>query len=213
LTKRQQNAQPVSSPSTPNHTSDQKHRPPGFITTFLRSQLFTTLPYPDTSFSGQTILITGSNTGLGLEAARHFVRLNAARVILGCRSISKGESALTEIESSCSRKGVVEVWELDMSSYKSVKAFCARASGEDRIDVVVLNAGIAVPKYEEVEGTESTIAINVVATFLLVVLLVPVLRRGAEKFRILPRLVVVASDAHEQVCIPFCGSFYGYWAD
>lgn len=87
-----------------------------------------------------------------------------------------------------------------MSSYKSVKAFCARANGE-RVDVVVLNAGIAVPKYEEVEGMESTVAVNVVATFLMVVLLVPVLRATAERFGGTPRLVVVASDAHEQVYI------------
>jgi retinol dehydrogenase-12 len=182
-----------------NSNANQGNRPPGFLTSFLKSQLFTHLPYPSTSFTGQTIIITGSNVGLGLEAARHFVRLDAARVILGCRSISKGESALTDIESSIGRKGVVEVWEVDMSSYKSVKAFCARAEKEERIDVVVENAGIAVPVYEEVEGTESTIAVNVIATFLMAFLMVPLLRRSAEKYNTVPRLVIVASDAHEQV--------------
>jgi retinol dehydrogenase-12 len=89
-----------------------------------------------------------------------------------------------------------------MSSYKSVKAFCARAEKEERIDVVVENAGIAVPKYEEVEGTESTIAVNVIATFLMALLMVPILRRSAEKYQMVPRLVIVASDAHEQVYTP-----------
>jgi hypothetical protein len=38
---------------------------------FLRHQLFIKLPYPGADFSRQTIIVTGSNTGLGLEAARH----------------------------------------------------------------------------------------------------------------------------------------------
>ena len=58
---------------------------------------FTKLPYPTESFEGQTIIVTGANTGLGLEAARHFTRLNAAKVILGCRSVSKGEEAALSI--------------------------------------------------------------------------------------------------------------------
>ncbi|KAG9234668.1 short-chain dehydrogenase/reductase-like protein [Amylocarpus encephaloides] len=172
--------------------------PAGFLTTFLKSQLFTKLPCPETPLTDQVIIITGSNVGLGLEAARHFVGLDAAKVILGCRSISKGEAALADIEHSTGRKGVVELWEVDMSNYQSVEAFCARVESEERIDVVVENAGIAVPNYEEVEGTESTIAVNVVATFLMAVLMVPVLRRTAERFSVTPRLVIVASDAHEQ---------------
>jgi NAD(P)-dependent dehydrogenase (short-subunit alcohol dehydrogenase family) len=58
----------------------------------IRSQL-QSIPLPTTSFKGQTIIVTGSNTGLGLEAARHFVRLDAPRVIIAIRSIKKGEDA------------------------------------------------------------------------------------------------------------------------
>ena len=38
----------------------------GYVTTFLHSQLFVKLPYPTTDLSGQTIIITGANTGLGI---------------------------------------------------------------------------------------------------------------------------------------------------
>ena len=41
-----------------------------FITTFLYEQLFVKPPYPTKSFAGQTIIVTGSNVGLGFEAAR-----------------------------------------------------------------------------------------------------------------------------------------------
>ena len=59
-------------------------------------------------------MVTGSNVGLGLEAARWFVKLDAAKVILAVRTIEKGEEAKRSIEASTKRKGVVEVWPLDL---------------------------------------------------------------------------------------------------
>lgn len=92
---------------------------------------------------------------------------------------------------------------MDLSSFKSVKVFCERAGREERIDVVIENAGVAVPKWELVEGTERTIAVNVLSTFLMALLLVPILRKSAAKHGgEPPRLVIVASEAHEQVLIP-----------
>ncbi|KAF7626495.1 hypothetical protein AFLA_013886 [Aspergillus flavus NRRL3357] len=45
----------------------------------------------------QTVIVTGSNTGLGLEAARHFYRLNCSRLILAVRTVTKGQTAKEEI--------------------------------------------------------------------------------------------------------------------
>jgi len=168
-----------------------------FVTSFLRSQ-FTPLPYPSTLFTDQAIIVTGGNVGLGLEAARHFVRLDAGKVILGCRSLSKGEAARIDIENSTQRKGVVEVWEVDLCSYSSVKEFCARAWTLDRLCVVVENAGLATPTFREEEGMESTITVNVISTFLMALLLLPKLRLDAARYNIVPCLTIVASDAHEQ---------------
>jgi retinol dehydrogenase 12 len=94
---------------------------------------------------------------------------------------------------------VIEVWEVDLASFDSVKAFCKRAEGLERLDIVVENAGIAVPTFELVEGYESTVAVNVISTFLMGLLLVPKLRESGQKFNVVPRLTIVASDAHEQV--------------
>ena len=44
------------------------------IQLFIGEQ-YTSLPYPETKHTGQTVIVTGSNVGLGLEAARHFTRL------------------------------------------------------------------------------------------------------------------------------------------
>lgn len=163
---------------------------------FLYSQLFVKLPYPKKSFSGQTIIVTGSNTGLGLEAARHFARLGAAKVILAVRSLSKGEAAKESIEASTDRKGVVEVWSLDLGSYESVKEFAKKAEGLGRLDALVENAGVAKTSWSVQEDNEATITTNVISTFLLGLLLLPKLRETGQKYNITPHLTVTCSEVH-----------------
>ncbi|KAF3761944.1 NAD(P)-binding protein [Cryphonectria parasitica EP155] len=159
------------------------------------------LPYPTTSYDGKTVLITGGNVGLGREAARHFYRLGAKRVILACRDVEKGRAAQADVETSSpssKQGGAVEVWQVDLASFQSVKEFCRRADAElDRLDVVVGNAGIAIGTYVEADGGfESTIAINVVSTFLMVLLLLPLMRRTAVRFNVETKVVIVSSDSH-----------------
>ena len=163
---------------------------------FLYSQLFEKLPHPSQRYTDQTIIVTGSNVGLGLEAARHFTRLDAAKVILAVRSLSKGEAAKKSIEESTKSKGVVEVWHLDLGSYASVKEFAKKAEGLDRLDALVENAGIAPHKYSTFEDNEATITVNVVSTFLLGLLLLPKLRESGQKFNVTPHLAIVSSEVH-----------------
>lgn len=174
-----------------------------FFLPFLRNQL-RRVPDPKYDFTGQTIIVTGSNVGLGLEAARHFVRLNAAKVILACRSSERGEQAKTDIERSTGRAGgVVEVWPLDLASFESVKQFCWRADQLERLDAVVENASVAIttPQGTLAEGYEMSVTVNVISTFLMAVLLLPTLRRTAAKFNTQPRLTIVSSDAHYMVSL------------
>ena len=170
--------------------------------TFLKSQLFVTPPYPTEDFSGQTVIVTGSNVGLGLEAARHFTRLNAAKVILGVRDIGKGEDARRSIEASTKRQNVVDVWQLDLASYDSVQKFADKAQELDRLDAIVENAGIATDKYRVLEDNESTITVNVVSTFLLALLVLPKLQETATKFEVQPHLVIVSSEVHGFTTMP-----------
>ncbi|KZF24224.1 NAD(P)-binding protein [Xylona heveae TC161] len=165
---------------------------------FFYTQLFSTPPYPEYDFSGQTVIVTGSNTGLGKEAARHIVRLGAEKVILAVRSVERGEDARKSIEETTHRHGVIEVWELDLGNYASVKAFAKRAEGLKRLDVLLENAGIATYNFSMLEGNERTITINVVSTFLLALLMLPKLRETAAKFGTVPRLAVVSSGIHYQ---------------
>ncbi|MCJ1481674.1 hypothetical protein MMC06_001833 [Schaereria dolodes] len=173
-----------------------------FFINFLYVQLFVSLPYPTKEFTGQTVIVTGSNTGLGLEAARHFTRLNAEKVILAVRNLEKGEAAKKSIEASTRKAGVVDVWQLDVSSYESVKQFANRVESLKRVDVVVQNAGITTDKFSLEEEDESVITINVVSPFLLTLLLLPKLQETAAKFNVLPRVVVVSSDLHFNTSFP-----------
>ncbi len=164
---------------------------------FIYSQLFASLPSPTYDYTGKTVIVTGSNVGLGKEAARHFTRLGAATVILAVRSIEKGEAAKRDIESSTGKQNVVKVMQLDMSSYQSVLDFASKASQElDRIDVALLNAGVARGEWELAEGEESTITVNVIATFLLAFALLPKLKETASKFNTRPNLTIVSSEVH-----------------
>lgn len=155
--------------------------PPGFFT----SQ-FLELPCPEKKFTGQTVIVTGATSGLGLEAARHLVRLDADKVILAVRNLSKGAAAAASIAETTGRSGVTEVWELDLCDHGSVKAFCERAVQTlERLDVVLANAGmslITARDFEVVEGNEKTITVNVVSTLLYSVLLLPKLRETSLKY-------------------------------
>jgi retinol dehydrogenase-12 len=149
----------------------------GWFLNFLYSQLFVTLPKPTKDFTGQTIIVTGSNIGLGLEAARHISLLNASLIILAVRNLSKGAAAKQNILQSTNRPlSSIEVWELDLQSYESVTAFAAKANQLKRLDGVLENAGIMTAKFNLVGGHESTITTDVISTFLFALLILPKLK-------------------------------------
>jgi NAD(P)-dependent dehydrogenase (short-subunit alcohol dehydrogenase family) len=75
---------------------------------------------------GKTFIVTGANTGLGFEAARHLVRCKPNRVILAVRSLERSESAKKRIEEETRALDIIEVWELELSSFDSIRAFAQR---------------------------------------------------------------------------------------
>jgi NAD(P)-dependent dehydrogenase (short-subunit alcohol dehydrogenase family) len=152
-------------------------------------------PSPPKTFLGSNNLqVTGSNQGLGFECAKHLVQLSAKRLILAVRTLSKGETAKAKIETETGRKGVIEVWHLDLDSYDSVKDFAGKVHGLDRVDAVIENASIAAGKWTVSEGLETSLASNVVSNMLLAVLVLPKLQESAKKFGNSPHLVVVGSE-------------------
>lgn len=63
----------------------------------------------ESTCAGKTYIVTGGNSGLGLETARHLVEFKASRVILAVRNLTAGEIAKGDIEKTTGHKGVLEV--------------------------------------------------------------------------------------------------------
>ncbi|KAH7397774.1 hypothetical protein BKA64DRAFT_753442 [Cadophora sp. MPI-SDFR-AT-0126] len=133
-------------------------------------------PTPGTTLSGKTAIITGSNTGLGYEAALQLLELNLTHLIIAVRSLEKGNAAATKLRKLS--KAVVEVWELDMCFYASIQSFARRAETLSQIDIVILNAGVMKLAFNTVPSTghEETIQVNYLSTILLALLFLPILK-------------------------------------
>ncbi|KAJ5722917.1 NAD(P)-binding protein [Penicillium malachiteum] len=131
---------------------------------FFYSQLFVTPKLPTQSFANRTVIITGANSGLGLEAAKHFYRLNSARLILAVRTISKGEEAkeyILRVNPQRIDPDTIEIWPLNLSSTQSTLEFVDRAKRDlSRLDALVNNAGINSPEWKLYEGYEHAIQAN-----------------------------------------------------
>lgn len=156
----------------------------------------TSLP-PSLTFDGQTIIVTGATSGIGLEAAVLFTSLGASTVIITARTSAKGLVAKNEIEERTGRKDVVVVKTLDMDSFPGVFGFMADLKKEVRsIDRVVLNAGLHRFTYELLpSGWEADLQVNVLSTVLLGLLIMQWMREvkkeGQEQ-----HLVFVGSGTH-----------------
>lgn len=142
----------------------------------LRTQ-FNPPTEPTISFAGKTVVLTGATSGLGFEAAIKLLNLGVESLIIGSRSLQRGEATKTELEKRTDRRGVVQVWELEMNSFQSVKDFAARINALKQLDVALLNAGLWNREFTtSPEGWEETLQVNTLSTSLLALLLLPKLR-------------------------------------
>jgi NAD(P)-dependent dehydrogenase (short-subunit alcohol dehydrogenase family) len=170
-----------------------------FLLAFIHRQFIYEPPVPTASFKGKTAIVTGGSGGLGLEACRWLIRLGASQVIIACRNVEKGLTAVKTIQAttSCSADSL-QVWQLDMSSYASVQAFADRVKTElPRLDIFMANAGIGTRKWNMTEGNEESITTNVISTALLGFLLHPKLRETAANYKTQTHFTVTASELYE----------------
>ncbi|KAF7590756.1 hypothetical protein BBP40_002494 [Aspergillus hancockii] len=133
---------------------------------------------PTVSFAGMTVVLTGATSGLGFEAAIKLLNLGVKSLIIGSRSLERGNATKTELEERTTKQGVIQVWELDMGNFQSVKSFANRVQTEiKQLDIALLNAGLWNKEYTvSPEGWEETLQVNALSTSLLALLLLPKLR-------------------------------------
>ena len=150
-----------------------------------------------TDQSGRTFLVTGANTGLGYEAAK-VLAARGGRVLLGCRSEDKATAAMDNIRSSISAADLRFI-PLDQGDLASVAEAALLVAEEDRLDVLVNNAGIMMPPLQHTtDGFESQFGVNHLGTFALTSHLLPKLAETDGS-----RVVVTSSIAHKPGKIDF----------
>jgi len=140
--------------------------------------------------TGLSIIVTGANSGIGLEAARALAA-NGAAVTLAVRDVARGASAAEHIRAAAPG-AQVEVARLDLADLASVHEFADgwRAAHPDGLDVLVNNAGVmAIPRRETADGFEMQLGTNHLGHFALTGLLIGAVRPGG-------RVVTVSSGAH-----------------
>jgi WW domain-containing oxidoreductase len=149
----------------------------------------------------KVFVVTGANSGCGKETARMLAEWGGI-VIMCCRSMSRGEAARQDIlKTTKATESDVKLFELDLASRDSIHKFVAiwNAAGIDRIDGLVLNAGVMLSVREETsEGVEMTMMCNHFGHFLLTHLLRPALEKTAEEHDE-ARIVVVSSGLHKSM--------------
>lgn len=153
--------------------------PMSFGSMFWQNQFKTKIELPPkgNTLDGRVAIITGANSGLGFECAKQMLQAGLSHLIMGVRSVKRGEDAASHLRIVDS-KASIDVWELDMEVYSSVQSFAKRCETElKRIDFVVLNAGCAATAFTKSRaGHEMDIQINYLSTILLTVLMLPILK-------------------------------------
>lgn len=140
--------------------------------------------------SGRIALVTGANSGLGLETARALAQ-GGATVLLACRQRSRGEAVRQQLL-PLARAGL-EVIDLDLADLASVAAAASQVQREfGRLDLLINNAGVmAPPRRLSRDGHELQFAVNHLGHFALTTALLPLLKQQAGA-----RVVTVSSGAH-----------------
>ncbi len=150
------------------------------------------------SLHGKTAIITGANSGIGLETATTFAE-QGARVILAVRNLEKGHMARDLIKADHSHADI-EVMELDLADLDNIRFFAESYQEKyTTLDLLINNAGVMTPPYSKTkDGFELQFGSNHLGHFALTGLLLPILNATPES-----RVVTVSSLAHKGADIFF----------
>ncbi|MEM9513390.1 MAG: SDR family NAD(P)-dependent oxidoreductase [Actinomycetota bacterium] len=109
---------------------------------------------------GRVAVITGANTGLGLETARALAAAGAS-VVLAVRNVDKGAAAIDDIRADLP-DAELDVLELDLASLDSIRTAAQQLDAQtDRIDMLINNAGVMyTPRQETADGFEMQFGTN-----------------------------------------------------
>jgi NAD(P)-dependent dehydrogenase (short-subunit alcohol dehydrogenase family) len=148
--------------------------------------------------NGRVALITGGALGIGYEVARAFVKVGA-RVIMVNRKEEQGDDAIQMIKSEVGQDAQIEWVGCDMGNLKQIKEVIGGiAKKEERLDLLILSAGINVNQYgEDADGIDRHFGVNWLGHFYVVNLLYPLMRKTSKlPDTPAPRIVMESSEMH-----------------
>ncbi len=150
------------------------------------------------NLSGKTVIVTGSNTGIGYETALDLYQ-KGAKVIVACRNEEKAFNAIERMKAEGGTGGLV-YRHLDLASLRAVKDFADQVlETESRLDLLVNNAGIMIPPPSKTEdGFEIQFGVNFVGHYALTGYLFELLEATTGS-----RVVTLSSIAHRGASIDF----------
>jgi len=142
--------------------------------------------------TGRSAVVTGANTGLGLETARGLAA-KGATVVLAVRDLGKGEAARADIVAGLPDADV-SVQALDLASLDSIRAASAEMHERfETIDLLINNAGVMfTPKSTTADGFELQLGVNHLGHFALTGLILDLMLSVDGS-----RVVTVSSGAHK----------------
>lgn len=141
---------------------------------------------------GKVVIITGSSSGLGYEAAKALANKNAT-VIVAVRSKKKGDIAVAEIKAQ-NPNADIQVMLVDLSDLVSVNTFAELFKAKyNQLDLLINNAGVMNPPYTKTkDGFELQFGTNHLGHFALTGHLIDLIKKTPGS-----RIVNVASTAHK----------------
>lgn len=164
--------------------------------------------------TGKVIVVTGANSGLGLEATR-VLAYKGAKVIMACRSMEKGREAMENLINGVSEmrykdtpnpmrvpRENLDVLHLDLSDFNLIEKFAKEVMEKyPKIDCLINNAGLMAlsPRESTAQGMEMQIGVNVVGHYALTCRLIPALQKALEESGSSspPRIVFMSSAWHK----------------
>ncbi|MFH4980003.1 hypothetical protein AB6A40_006712 [Gnathostoma spinigerum] len=147
------------------------------------------------NMNGKVVVITGANCGLGLHTAKA-LQAKGARVVMGCRSMERGEAAALEIHKKYPETEKPLVLQIDLSVLSSVEQFVEEFRARFRhLDVLINNAGIMSRDHLMSKGgVELNFAVNHLGHFHLTNLLLPSLESSCDG-----RIIIISSGLYRKV--------------
>lgn len=162
----------------------------------MTNQKWTANDIPDQT--GRVAIVTGANSGIGYETAKALAQ-KGATVILACRSLVKGETAVSQIRQE-TPTAKLDLMQLDLSDLSSVRQFVQDFKGQyKRLDLLINNAGVMIPPFTKTkDGFELQFGTNHLGHFALAGQLLDLIINTPNA-----RVVNVSSMAHKMGQIDF----------